>query len=91
MRLGAEVRGFLPLPRRIVLAGAAFGEETHGDPPFTLLPKLGSSRWLRGFREGRFRDRVAWAAQTDKPTKAQDHCFFPLICNLDRKEQVKAD
>jgi outer membrane protein assembly factor BamA len=64
-RIGAEVRGFLPLPGGIVLGAAAFGEEMHGDPPFTLLPKLGSSRWLRGYREGRFRDRVAWAAQTE--------------------------
>jgi hypothetical protein len=65
LRLGAEVRGFLPLPRGIVLGGAAFGEETHGEPPFTLLPRLGSTRWLRGYREGRFRDRVAWAAQAE--------------------------
>jgi hypothetical protein len=64
-RLGGEVRGFLPLPGRIVLGGAAYFEEAHGETPFALLPKLGSTRWLRGYREGRFRDRLAWAAQTE--------------------------
>jgi outer membrane protein assembly factor BamA len=64
-RLGGEVRGFLPLPHQIVLGGAAYFEEAHGEAPFALLPKLGSTRWLRGYREGRFRDRLAWAAQTE--------------------------
>lgn len=60
-----EGRVFLPLGEERVLGAAAFIEEAFGDPPFTLLPKLGSTRFLRGWREGRFRDRVAWAAQAE--------------------------
>jgi hypothetical protein len=48
-----------------VLGFAAYAEQDFGDPPFTLLPKLGSSMFLRGWREGRFRDRAAWSAQTE--------------------------
>jgi len=60
-----EGRIFLPLGAERVLGAAAFGEEAFGEVPFTLLPKLGSSRFLRGWREGRFRDHVAWAAQSE--------------------------
>jgi len=58
-----EGRVFLPLGKDRILGAAAFLEHAFGDTPFTLLPKLGSTRFLRGWREGRFRDRVAWAAQ----------------------------
>jgi len=64
-RGSAEARIFLPLGRGRVLGLAAFLEEAHGATPFTLLPKLGSTRYLRGIREGRYRDRVAWAAQAE--------------------------
>jgi hypothetical protein len=60
-----EGRVFFPLGKERVLGAAAFIEEASGAVPFTLLPKLGSTRFLRGWREGRFRDRVAWAAQTE--------------------------
>ncbi len=62
-RASLEGRAFLRLGRDRILGVAAFLEESSGDTPFTLLPKLGSTRFLRGWREGRFRDRVAWAAQ----------------------------
>jgi len=64
-RGSAEARIFLPLGRGRVLGLAAFLEEAHGATPFTLLPKLGSTRYLRGIREGRYRDRVSWAAQAE--------------------------
>ncbi len=60
-----EGRKFLPLGRGRVLGVAAFVEQASADTPFTLLPKLGSTRYLRGWREGRFRDRLAWAAQAE--------------------------
>lgn len=64
-RANVEGRVFLPLGRERVLGAAAFVEQAFGDAPFTLLPKLGSTRFLRGWREGRFRDEVAWAAQAE--------------------------
>ncbi|HSD22243.1 MAG TPA: BamA/TamA family outer membrane protein [Anaeromyxobacter sp.] len=60
-----EVRQFLPLGRGRVLGLDGFVEGAHGDPPFTLLPNIGSNHFLRGIREGRFRDRLDWAAQAE--------------------------
>lgn len=60
-----EGRVFLPLGRERVLGAAAFVEQYVGGTPFTLLPKLGSTRFLRGWREGRYRDDAAWAAQSE--------------------------
>jgi hypothetical protein len=64
-RGSVEGRLFLPLGRERVLGVAALLEETHGETPFSLLSKLGSTRYLRGIREGRYRDRLAWAAQAE--------------------------
>jgi hypothetical protein len=64
-RSALEGRTFLPLGRGRVLGAAAFVETASDETPFTLLPKLGSTRFLRGWREGRFRDRFAWAAQAE--------------------------
>jgi Omp85 superfamily domain len=60
-----EGRHFVPLGHERVLGVAAFVERTGGDAPFTMLPSLGSTRFLRGFRGGRFRDHVAWSAQSE--------------------------
>lgn len=60
-----EARQFLPLGEGRVLGLDGYVEGADGDPPFTLLPTLGSTRFLRGIREGRFRDRIDWAAQAE--------------------------
>ncbi len=60
-----EARHFLPLGGGRVLGLHAYGEGSHGDPPFTLLAKLGSTRFLRGIREGRYRDRFDWMTQAE--------------------------
>ncbi len=64
-RGNVEGRIFLPLGEGRVLGAAAFLEHAFGATPFTLLPKLGSTRFLRGWRDGRFRDQVAWSAQAE--------------------------
>jgi hypothetical protein len=64
-RASLEGRLFLPLGRERILGVAAMLEEAHGETPFTILSKLGSTRYLRGIREGRHRDAVAWAAQLE--------------------------
>jgi hypothetical protein len=61
--LSLEGRLYRSIGRGVVLAGAAFAEEAFGAVPFTLLPKLGSSGYLRGWRDGRFRDHLATAVQ----------------------------
>jgi outer membrane protein assembly factor BamA len=50
---------------RTIVAAAAYVEQASGNVPFTLLPKLGSTGYLRGWREGRFRDDLATAAQVE--------------------------
>jgi hypothetical protein len=52
---GMDARSNTPLGAG-VLALHVHAEAAHGAAPFTLLPKLGGSRLLRGCREGRFRD-----------------------------------
>jgi outer membrane protein assembly factor BamA len=48
-----------------VLAGQVYAEGVVGDAPFQLLPLLGGSNRMRGYREGRFRDNVYWTAQVE--------------------------
>ena len=60
-----ELRQFAPLPYGLVLGLHAYGEAVTGDAPFTLYPRLGSTRMLRGIREGRYRDRVGWTLQSE--------------------------
>jgi hypothetical protein len=64
-RGGVEGRLFLPIGSGRVLGSAAFVERASAGTPFTVLPELGSARYLRGWREGRFRDLLAWAAQSE--------------------------
>ena len=60
-----ELRHFIPLGGGRVLGLHAYGEQAGGETPFTVLPRLGNTRILRGIREGRYRDRVSWATQSE--------------------------
>ncbi len=51
-----DLRGYLPLGRH-VLAGQALVSGVSGSVPFDRLPQLGGDRLLRGYYEGRYRDR----------------------------------
>lgn len=64
----AEGRRFVPLGHGRTLGLAGILEWAHGSPPFTVLPRLGSTRFLRGYREGRFRDRLGWSGQAELRT-----------------------
>ncbi len=64
-RTVVELRHFVPLPRGRVLGLHLYGEHARGNAPFTILPRLGNTRFLRGIREGRYRDKVDWAAQAE--------------------------
>jgi hypothetical protein len=63
-----ELRHFTPLGGGRVLGLHAYGERASGQVPFTLLPRLGNTRFLRGIREGRYRDNVVWALQSELRT-----------------------
>lgn len=46
----------------------------HGDPPFTLLANLGGVRALRGWVDGRYRDRLSFGVQAEYR--------FPIVWRL---------
>jgi outer membrane protein assembly factor BamA len=60
-----DARKYLPLWNRHVLAFQSRLVWSGEDVPFQAMPELGGSELLRGFYEGRFRDRVAAAAQVE--------------------------
>jgi hypothetical protein len=48
-----------------VAAAQAYAEATVGTAPFQLLPRLGGNDRMKGYHEGRFRDRVYWTVQAE--------------------------
>ena len=60
-----DVRAYLSPGGRHVLALRALGDARSGTPPFDLLPQLGGDVLLRGYYQGRFRDQVMVALQTE--------------------------
>lgn len=61
----ADQRTFIGLPRGHVLALQAFGEWTTGEPPIELLPALGGPERLRGYFQGRYRDKMYVMTQAE--------------------------
>ena len=60
-----DLRKYLSPASRHVLALRALGQWTSGDPPFDLMPQLGGDMLLRGYFQGRFRDRQLLAGQIE--------------------------
>jgi hypothetical protein len=60
-----DLRAFEPIGGDRVLAVNAVLETTDGQTPFSLLSKLGNARFMRGYREGRYRDAMVWATQVE--------------------------
>lgn len=63
-----DVRGYLPAGERQVLAFQAFTYAAKGQPPFWHLAELGGRPHSRGYRRGRYRDRVFVAGQVEYRT-----------------------
>lgn len=64
-RLVLDARRFLPVGERSVIGLHAYAEAAPGVAPFTVQPLLGGSRRLRGYREGRYRDRFLATVQAE--------------------------
>ncbi len=64
-RIDADLRGYLTLPHAMVLAGQLWTQFNPGSPGFADMAQLGGSDLLRGIYEGHFRDRHAWALQSE--------------------------
>ncbi len=52
-------------PPTDVLAFGIRGEQAAGDLPFYSRPTLGGGRYLRGFIDGRFRDKASWTSAVE--------------------------
>jgi outer membrane protein assembly factor BamA len=63
--LKADQRTFISLPLSSVLALQAFGQMVIGEPPIDALPALGGPAMLRGFFQGRYRDKVYMLGQAE--------------------------
>lgn len=60
-----DLRHFADLPGSHVLALQAYTQLLFGDPPFHRMALLGGDEMLRGFFEGRYRERRYAAAQVE--------------------------
>lgn len=58
-----DLRRYLPAAGTHVVALQALGIATSGEPPFDLYPQLGGEAVLRGYFQGRYRDRSLLALQ----------------------------
>jgi hypothetical protein len=63
-QIKTDLRGYRTLGRG-VLAGQVYSEATIGDAPFQLLPLLGGSNHMRGYRAGRLREALYWTVQAE--------------------------
>jgi hemolysin activation/secretion protein len=60
-----SARHFLTLVGDHVLAGQIYGQFSNGDVPFQAMPKLGGAERMRGFFQGRYRDKHMVASQLE--------------------------
>lgn len=58
-----DLRHYLSLSSSLVLAVQVFGTAITGDPPFYIMPALGGDNIMRGYYEGRYRDKFYLATQ----------------------------
>ena len=63
--LTVDLRKYAPVFTDHVVALRATGVGISGDPPFDLLPQLGGDALLRGYYQGRFRDKDLLAFQAE--------------------------
>ncbi len=60
-----DLRRYVPLNERQMLGFQAIGHFTTGTVPLRELPRLGGPNIMRGFVQGRYRDRQLWSVQTE--------------------------
>lgn len=60
-----DLRQYVPLNRRNMLGFQAMGHFTAGAVPLRELPRLGGPNVMRGFIQGRYRDRQLWSVQAE--------------------------
>lgn len=60
-----DLRRYVPLRGNNWLGFQAIGHFTAGDVPLGELPRLGGPNIMRGFVQGRYRDRQLWSVQAE--------------------------
>ena len=63
--LVTDLRWYKPFGEHHVVGAQAYVALARGDPPYFKLPKLGGSSRMRGWYEGRYRDRVYVMGQVE--------------------------
>ncbi len=63
--VNVEVRAFHPIARNNVLAWQVLGNFMQGDIPFNQLALMGGEMMMRGYYQGRYRDKNMLAAQVE--------------------------
>ena len=64
-RMVVDARAFIPLFRSHTVGFQLYGAFSGGTPPFYELPALGGQHRMRGFYEGRYRDRQYLTLQAE--------------------------
>jgi outer membrane protein assembly factor BamA len=60
-----DLRTYRQIHRGHIMALQGLVRATTGDPPFQMMPTLGGQNLLRGYYDGRYRDRHALVAQAE--------------------------
>jgi hypothetical protein len=63
--INVDLRSFYPMGKRNVLAFQVMGNFQSGDIPFSQLALMGGDMMMRGYYQGRYRDKNIIAAQTE--------------------------
>jgi outer membrane protein assembly factor BamA len=67
-RISLDATGYFPVSEKSVLALNAWLVLMQGDPPFQQLAFIGGSKKMRGYFEGRLRDKNLWMLQPEYRT-----------------------
>ncbi len=87
-QLALDARRFWPLAGGAALAVQGLFRSAWGEIPFHALPRFGGLNLLRGYFEGRFRDRVMLAVQGEcrlPLTRRVGLCAFAGLAQVQRK------
>lgn len=64
-KIYGDYRAYFPFGKKRVLALSLCSEYTFGDAPFNQLSLLGGNKKMRGYYEGRYRDKLYVCVQTE--------------------------
>lgn len=64
-RYTLDIRRFIPIGWRHVIALRSYNLMVDGDAPFQLLPEIGGQELMRGYAHGRYKNNIMLALQTE--------------------------